>query len=72
MCTSWSESSPLSIWARQCLVKIPIISSDIGDIRKIAKTKSFVIKNYNPNNFVQAIFLLKGDKKIYKKIFSGF
>ena len=51
--------------------KIPIISSDIGDIRKIAKTKSFVIKNYNPNNFVQAILKLKGDKKIYKKFSQG-
>ena len=70
LCTSFSESSPLSIWeAMSC--KIPIISSDIGDIRKIAKTKSFVIKNYNPNNFVQAILKLKGDKKIYKKFSQG-
>ena len=63
ICVHLSLNLHLSIWeAMSC--KIPIISSDIGDIRKIAKTKSFVIKNYNPNNFVQAILKLKGDKKI--------
>ena len=66
LCTSLSESSPLSIWeAMSC--KIPIISSDIGDISKIAKKKSFIIKNYNPHNFIKAILKLKKNKKIYKK-----
>ena len=47
--------------------KIPIVTSDIGDINKIAKKRSFIIKNYNPNNFMNAILKLKRDKKTYQK-----
>ena len=69
ICTSKSESSPLSIW-EAVSKNIPVISTNVGDIERLNKKKKFayVINSENENLFYKKIKKLCLDHKTYIKM----
>jgi glycosyltransferase involved in cell wall biosynthesis len=67
ICTSKSESSPLTI-CEALSNGLPIISTDIGDLKYFIKTKKFgyIIPNDNIDLFYKKILILKENKSLYK------
>ena len=68
-CFSLRESSPLSVWEAMS-VGLPIISTDVGDLKRYIKTGKFgyVVEN-NPNLFKSKIYKIIKNKKLYSFFF---
>ncbi|MDA9731468.1 glycosyltransferase [Candidatus Pelagibacter sp.] len=66
LCTSLKESSPLSLWESMS-AGIPIITTNIGDIKKFNKETCYVINDRSPKEFVKKILVLYKKKKIYNR-----
>ena len=66
ICTSRFESLPLAI-VESLSLSIPIISTDVGDIKKFIDNKKnkcgFIISDFDENKFLKKIYLLIKDKK---------
>jgi len=68
LCTSTYESSPISIWEAMAS-GLPILTSDVGDIKSFVKdTESgIVISSRNPNSYIEAILEIKKNHLLRKK-----
>lgn len=64
-CFSLRESSPFSLWEAMS-VGLPIISTDVGDLKKYIKVGKFgyIVKN-EPNIFKSKIYNLLNNKNLY-------
>lgn len=54
VCTSKNESSPISVWEAMSM-KLPVISTDVGDIAKMIRSNKFdfIIKSRKLDDFVR-------------------
>ena len=68
LCTSTHESSPISVWEAMATA-LPIVSSDVGDMRSIIENSQsgIVLKDRNVTSFVQEILRLRDDDDFRKK-----
>lgn len=68
VCTSKSESSPLSMWEAMSN-SLPILSKDVGDLNLLIKKYKwgYIIKKNDPELFCKKIFYLYRKNKTYKK-----
>lgn len=68
-CFSKNESSPISVWEAMH-IGLPIISTDVGDLKfHINKGKfGYLIENFNEKKYAQTIVETFSDKKLHKKL----
>ena len=70
VCTSKFESLPLSV-IESISMSIPILSTDVGDIKKIVCSKKnkcgIILNGFNEDKFLKKIYLLTKDKKKLSK-----
>jgi len=67
LCTSKTESFPLS-FSEALSYSIPIITTDVGDVKKFFKSKkkfAYVIQSHKPTQFLNIINYLFKNKKIF-------
>ena len=68
LCTSHSESSPISVWEAMSMKK-PVVSNDVGDVSRHIKNhiNGIVIKNNNITDTFNSLRLLIKDKEKRKE-----
>ncbi len=68
LCTSHSESSPISVWEAMSMKK-PVVSNDVGDVSRHIKNhiNGIVIKNNNIIDIFNSLKLLIKDKEKRKE-----
>ena len=67
ICTSKTESFPLS-FSEALSYSIPIITTDVGDVKEFFKSKkkfAYVVQGNNPKQFLNIINYLFKNKKIF-------